>query len=178
MRSPLLLTPLLLLLPTFLFAQQDGKNVTILDGKIELTVPDRLQPMSDELWHLKYPGKPRAPLALKDADNTCYFIVILSEIPMQESEVAAYAWSQYKQMQKDSAEFRFPEKPHGTIMVNGKKLGYTKFIYLPTRNGKFGCYYFAAVDGRLVGLFFDIDQTKKALWEPVVNEIIQSLKIK
>jgi hypothetical protein len=172
-----LLTTALLMLPFISFGQAKTHSVTLLNDKVQLTVPDQLQPISDQQWQQQYPNHPKTPLALSNPDAGIMLMAEPTQQPAGEDEMAAYALFQFQELKKNHPNARYGEHPHGTTIVNNKKIGWLKFV-TPSGNGTtFNYYFFASVGGKILSFVFNCPGSKQKTGEPVAETILRSIKV-
>ena len=76
---------------------------------------------------------------------------------------------------------RFPELKvlnGGVKVINGKKVGYFKFITQAIDQKIFNYYFFTIVDGKILLFSFNCIETLRVNWEKSADEIVNSLKTK
>jgi hypothetical protein len=174
----LLVINLPLILPLRSSAQIKWHMITLLSGKVEFKVPDLLQTESDEKWNLHYPGRPKVPVALADDSDDIHIIVEPSRQPATEDQMAAYGLFQFQELTKYHPQARHSEHPHGTLMVNGKKIAYLKFVANVGGQDLYNYYFFASVDGYICNFVFNCPVSKQKAWDPIAEQIVHSLVIK
>jgi len=91
---------LLFLLPVSVIAQPSTRKISVPDTRLELEVPDQLQPISDELWHRKSPGRPKNAIALHTADEEINLYADKTPQSLKDDEMAGYSLFVYKDIQK------------------------------------------------------------------------------
>lgn len=177
--TPNQLLVLLLLIPLFSFSQGATHKMTLLDGKLELTIPNQLSTMSDEDFHQHFrEGASKPRFLLTDSTFEVTFAAIPTTVSLKDDDMASFALFQYQDVRKQHPNTEFPPHAHGTLMVNGKKIGYLKFIpHSPSRTG-FTSSFYVLVDGKVLVLSLICPQTMQKTWEPIADKIIQTLRIK
>jgi len=171
------LLALALLLPLLSFGQDSTHKITLLDGKVEFMISNRMQPMSDEVFK-KLIGTNRPILMMSDSASAITFFVDQTSMPATDDQMAAFALYQYQDLRKKYPDTEFPPHPHGTVTVNGKKLAFLKFVSHYYGYPGFTTSYFASVDGKILGFSLNCHQPRQSTAEPIMENLIKTLKIK
>ncbi|HEY4111222.1 hypothetical protein [Puia sp.] len=169
---------LLLLVPLTAFLQGPTHKITLLDGKVELQVPDQFHPMSDQEFQQRFRhGTSKPSLVLTDSTSEVTLTGVSTSMPATEDDMAAFALFQYQDLRKKHPDTEFPPHAHGTLIINGKKIGYLKFMPHAQDQVGFTWDFFALVDGKVLLLDLTCPISKQKLWDPIADQIIHSLKI-
>jgi hypothetical protein len=166
---------LLFLIPIIGFSQGKMEKIKLLDGKLELMVPARLSPMTDAMWSLKYGNRKKPDLALSDPDGEVNLVGTLTPQTATEEHL-----SDFKTFQKDALKKTHPEMEFlgdGIREVNGKKIGYFKFLAAAVDQKTFNEYFFLIIEGKIMICSFNCPEKMRKEWEKAADEIIGSLKV-
>ncbi|MEO8405823.1 MAG: hypothetical protein ABI480_14550 [Chitinophagaceae bacterium] len=167
---------LCLLFPVIGYSQITLEKVSILNDKVEIMAPKELTEMSGELWSLKYRNKPRPSLVLSDSTGEINLIADMTDQPATESQMTAFKDFQLKQI--------IAKRPDATIlsngikMINGKRVGYFKFISKAVDQNIFNYFFFVIVQGKILLFTFNCTEKLQAQWEKSADEIVASIKVK
>ena len=66
----------------------------------------------------------------------------------------------------------------GVKTINGKKVGYFKFLARAVDQKVFNYYFFTVVDGKILLFSFNCIEKLQKTWEPTADKIVSSLTIK
>jgi hypothetical protein len=66
----------------------------------------------------------------------------------------------------------------GVKTINGKKIGYFKFLTQAVDQKVFNYYFFTVVNGKILLFSFNSIEKLQKKWEHTADEIVASLKIK
>jgi len=96
--------------------------------------------------------------------------------PATEGDLAAYKDFQIAQLKKSRTDLQF--LGDGVKTVNGKRLGYFKFVSQAIDQKVFNYYFFGIVNGKVLLFNFNCIEKLRAGWEKSAEEIVASLKLK
>src|SRR3979409_1392797 len=81
----------LLCLPIFSFGQSKlDQKVSLLDGKVKISIPQELSEMTSEMWKNKYGNAQRPVLALSDANIEVNLLAQYTNQKWEEKAIAEY----------------------------------------------------------------------------------------
>ena len=109
---------ILFLFPAFCFAQDKPVKTTMLDGRVELSVPAGLKKMTDEIWTFKYHSNKKPALAMTDDNAEVNLIGDYTQQPIDTLQIAAFEDTQIGFVKKSRPDMELIEK--GVKMSNGK----------------------------------------------------------
>lgn len=167
---------LLLLFPSFAFCQTKLDTISLLSSRVTLLAPVELKSMSDEMWSLKYQRRTRPILGLSDIDGEVNLLADMTQMAVSETQIAAFKDAQIQQLKKSRPDMEIIAE--GVKTVNGKHVGYFKFLTQAIDQKVFNYYFFTSVDGKLLLFSFNSIEKLRKKWEPVADEIVGSLKLK
>ena len=167
---------LLLLMPAFGFSQIKLEKLSFLGDKVEILCPSNLKEMSDETWKLKYHDFPRPILALSDDKGEVNFLADMTKNAGTEDQLTSYKDLRKERLKKNYPETKFLSD--GVKTVNGKKVGYLKFISTATDQKVFNYYFFTIEDGKILFFTFNCIDSLRSKWEKKADEMVSSLKTK
>ena len=169
----------LLLIPLFSLSQDSARKITLLDGRLEFIVSSRLRPMSNEVFQSKYSDRfARSDLRMMDSAELVAFFTEKTEMKATEEEMAPFALYIYQAYRKKLPTAEFPSQPHGTLMVNGKKMAYLKVFPHSGDPELYDLFYFISIGGKILTLTLICPKSLQKTWEPIIDGMIQTLKIK
>jgi hypothetical protein len=165
---------ILLLLPVLGFSQAKLDTITFLSGKAKILAPKELQPMSNQMWTLKYQKRTRPVLVLSDEDGEVNLIADMTQQPASESQLASFKDFQIQQIKSRRPDLELVSD--GVKMVNGKKVGYFKFVTQAIDQKVFNYFFFTLVDGKVLIFTFNCIEKLQKKWESTADQIVGSLK--
>jgi hypothetical protein len=167
----------LLLFPVFSFGQtKPNQTISLINDKIELLAPKALTKMSDEIWTLKYHTLPRPLLVLTDENGEVNLLADLTQQPLTESQMAAYQDFRLTNLKKTRTDIKILDQ--GIKTVDGKHIGFIKFLSQASDQKIFNFFSFCIVNGKLMQFTFNCTETLQKNWEKVADEMVNSIKIK
>ena len=166
----------LLLLPILGFSQGKLKNISLFEGKVELMVPKRMSEMSDEMWALKYRSRERPAMVLTDDDGEVNLLASETSQSATESQMTDFVDFQIDQLTKQRPDLFILDR--GVRTVNGKNVGFFKFLSTAVDQKVFNYYFFIILDGKVVLFTFNCIDKLRNDWEYTADQIVASLKVK
>lgn len=163
-----------LLFPILCFGQSNLDTVSILDGKVKLLAPKELSSMTDEMWAVKYQKRTRPTMVLTDEGGEVNLIADLTQQPASESQIAAFKDFQVQQLKNKRSDLNL--LGDGVKVVNGKKVGYFKFLTQAIDQKVFNYYFFIIVDGKVLLFTFNCIEKLQKKWESTADNIVASIK--
>jgi len=168
--------PLLIFLPYIGRAQTGLNKITLLDGKVQFSAPKELSPITDEAWKVKYYDMPKPTLALSDETGEVNLIVDLTKQPATEDQLDSYRDFRVEKLKKTIPDIKILSD--SVKSVNGRKIGYIKFISQASDQNIFNYYFFTVANGKILFFTFNCIETLQKPWESEADKIIESLRIK
>jgi hypothetical protein len=166
----------LLLLPVFSFAQSKLDTVSLLNGKVKILAPKELSPMTEEMWKAKYQNRAKPDMVLTDQDGEINLIASLTQQPATENQVAEFKDLQVQQLKAQRPDFVL--LGDGVKSINGKKIGYIKFLTQAVDQKVFNYYFFGIFNGKVLLFSFNCIEKLQKKWESTADNIMASLSIK
>lgn len=166
-----------LMVPIAVKAQIKLEKKSFVDNKVELLVPADFKPMTAEMMNLKYPNRNPQPNAiLTDEDGTVN--VVISYVPqaIRADQIAEFKNYQISTLKKARPDAKWLEE--GVKTINGKKVGYFKFIVNAVDQTVFNYYFFTDLNGKILLMTFNCTENKLPDWKDTVENIVSSLKVK
>ncbi len=154
----------------------DLEKRSLIDGKIEILVPKEFTEMDMKEVLIKYPGKNRPKLILTDESGTVNLGFSHADSPADSTMI-----KDYKDVMINSYKQRAPGTVfvgEGVTSIHGKKVGYFKMITQAIDQQIFNHIFLTDCEGKLLVGTFNCLQKDKAVWEPVAEQIVQSLRVK
>jgi hypothetical protein len=164
------------LIPFISFAQIKMEKMNLLNGKVEFNSPTELTKMTDEMWTLKYQNRPKPTLVLSDKNGEVNLIADMTNQPASESQLDSFKDFQIQQLKRNRPDLKVLNG--GVKVINGKKVGYFKFITQAIDQEVFNYYFFTIVDGKILLFTFNCIEKLQINWEKSADEIVSSLKTK
>lgn len=166
----------LLLFPFFSFGQAQLDTVSILNGKVKIQTPKELYSMTEEMWKVKYQSRPRPILVLSDEAGEVNLIADLTQQQATENQIGAFKDFQIQQLKGKRPDLNLLSQ--GVKSINGKQVGFLKFITQAVDQKVFNYYFFSVVDGKILFFTFNCIEKLQKKWESVADGIVASLAIK
>jgi hypothetical protein len=132
--------------------------------------------MNDEMWNAKYPKQPRPTMVLSDEDGEVNLIADMTQQPATENQIAAFKDYQLQQLKTKRQDLNF--LGDGVKTINGKKVGYFKFLSQALDQKVFNHYFFTIVDGKILLFTFNCIEKLKSKWEGTADKIMASLLVR
>ncbi len=155
---------LLLLGPLAAFCQPRLVKMQLFDNHVGLMAPEGLSDIRPELWRSKYPDRPKPQLALSDSTGLTDLIGQYNDQDIQEEQLDATITLQVKAIKKSSPGISIVKKE--VRPVNGKKVAVIKFLSDGLDERMFNCYFFTAMNGKLLFFLADVSFfTSASGWE-------------
>ena len=171
------LTLLSLIIPFFVAAQVKLETKSFLDGKIQLTVPAEFKAMSDEMLARKYPNNnPKPNLVLTNEDASVNLVISLLPQSLTQEQIELFKDFQIKMLKQRRPDTKWLED--GVKQIDGKKVGYFKFISEATDQTVFNYYFFTDLNGKILLLSFNCTEKLLPGWKDTAEVIVSSLKVK
>jgi len=167
---------LLFLLPLFGKAQIKLQKRSLLNGRIELLVPDYFKPMTAEATAVKYPNPGKRPdLVLTDANAEVNILITATPQRIQPGQMG-----QYKDFMISSLKQTHPDATwlnNGVKTINGKNVGYFKLITPAVDQKVFVYYFFTNMDGKVLLFTFNCTEALLPKWKQTADTIMASLVV-
>lgn len=167
----------LLLFPVLSFGQPKlDRKISLLDNKVDILAPDELSKMTDEMWTLKYHTMPRPELVLTDENGEINLLADFTQQPATDNQLTAYKNFRISNLKKTRTDIKVLSD--GVKIVNGKKIGYIKFLSQASDQSIFNYYFFTVVNGKILFFTFNCIEKLQKIWEKTADQMLDSLKIK
>ncbi len=132
--------------------------------------------MTEEMWTAKYQKRARPILALSDEDGEVNLIADMTQQPATENQIVSFKDYQIQQLKAKRPDLNLLSD--GVKTVNGKKVGYFKFVTQAVDQKVFNYYFFTIVDGKILLFTFNCIEKLQKKWESTADDIVSSLQIK
>jgi hypothetical protein len=165
---------ILLLFPVFSLGQSKLDTVSILSNKVKILAPGELKPMSAQMWASKYQTRTKPVLVLSDEDGEVNLIADMTQQPAAESQLAVFKDFQIQQLKSRRPDLEILSD--GVKTINGKKVGYFKFVTQAVDQKVFNYYFFTLVNGKILLFTFNCIEKLQKEWESTADQIVASLK--
>lgn len=166
----------LLLFPIFSLGQSKLDTVSIVGGKVKILAPKELSSMTEEMWTAKYQKRTRPVMVLSDEYGEVNLIADMTQQPATENQITSFKDYQIEQLKSKRPDFNLLSD--GEKIINGKKVGYFKFVIQALDQKVFNYYFFAIVDRKILLFTFNCIQKLQKKWESTADNIVASLLIK
>ena len=130
--------------------------------------------MTDQMWTLKYQQRTRPVLVLSDEDGEVNLIADITQQPASESQLASFKDFQIQQLKSKRPDLEL--LADGVKTINGKKVGYFKFVTQAIDQKVFNYYFFTLVNGKILLFTFNCIEKLQKKWESTADQIVASLK--
>lgn len=162
--------------PILCFSQKKLEKISFLNDKVEILAPKEFSKMTDDIWAFKYQKRARPVLVLTDYYAEINLIADRTLQPADETQLSSFKDFQIAQLKKSRPDFKILDD--GVKTINGKKIGYFKFLSQAIDQKVFNYYFFTVVNGKVLLFTFNCIQKVQAEWEKTADEIVSSLKVK
>lgn len=163
-------------LPVLLFSQVKLERISLLNNKATILAPKELSKMTNEMWTLKYQKRVRPILVLTDANGEVNLIADITQQSVTEDQLGSFKDFQLAQLKKGKSDLKILQD--GVRTINGKKVGYYKFLSKAIDQKVFNYYFFTIVDGKILFFTFNCIEKLQTTWEKTADQIVASLKTK
>ena len=163
-----------LLFPISSFSQSKLDTINLLSDKVKLLAPKELKSMSDEMWTAKYQRRTRPILVLSDEDGEVNLLADMTQLPASENQIEAFKNAQLQHLKKSRSDLSVLDE--GIKTINGKKVGYFKFVIQAVDQKVFNYYFFTVVNGKILLFSFNAIEKLQKKWENTADEIVASLR--
>ena len=166
----------LLFFPIFSFGQSKLDTVSILNGRVKILAPKELSSMTEQMWNAKYQKRTRPVMVLSDEDGEVNLIADMTPQPATEHQIASFKDYQIQQLKSKRPDFNLLSD--GVNTVNGKKVGFFKFVTQAVDQKVFNYYFFTIVNGKILLFTFNCIEKLQKKWESIADNIVASLLLK
>lgn len=168
---------LLLILPLAGFGQSDLEKQSFLYDKIELLVPKGFIVMSPQMEEQKYPNRSQQPnVVLTDETGEINILIARLDQHIGPDQVTAFKDFQMNTLKQLHPDAKWIDD--GVKTVNGKNVGYFKFIANTADQPVFNYYFFTDMDGRVLLITFNCTGKLLPQWQNAAEAIAASLKVR
>jgi hypothetical protein len=150
---------------------------SLLNNRIEMLIPKHFKQMSAEMLDLKYPKSSSRPTFVL-TNETGGVNVGLNHMSNPANPTLIES---YKNMVKAQFEKAFPTaiwKGDGVRTINGKQVGYVKFIADAIDQKVYNYIFLTDLDDKLLCGTFNCVERLLPEWEKASEEIVNSLRVK
>lgn len=167
---------LFLILASGFFQVAPLHQVELLNGRIQLMVPDTLRPISDQMFALKYRTSMRPPMVLSDKDAEVNLICMPTESIATENQLESFRDHMLEEMLKRRSDLRILSK--GVRTIDGHKISYFKFISKAIDQNVFNYYFLVILNSKVVFFSFNCTEKLQPVWEKTADQVLESIRIK
>ena len=170
-----------LILPLFSFGQTTLETISLLDGKVKISVPKDLKPMSDETWATKYRNRAKPMLAISNSAGEVSLIGYQTPQPATDAMLPQFKDFQIQNAKKTRPDLELLDQ--GVKLINGKNVGFFKFSTLTVDQKVFQYHFFTILDGKIILFTFGWNENPhnektQYKWSAIADQILASLQTK
>jgi hypothetical protein len=145
-------------------------------NKIELKVPKTFDEMSEEMAKAKYPSSTEKAVVYTNPQGSINVAIKITKNRAKQEEMdnCKSAMVQAFRQSYPTAEW----KETGVKVINGRKVGYLKLITPAVDTKVYNQLFFTDFEGELLIGTFNCTEKEMKKWQPVAEEIMNSLKLK
>ncbi|MEO6632925.1 MAG: hypothetical protein ABIN13_14415, partial [Mucilaginibacter sp.] len=118
----------------------------------------------------------RPSLVLTDENAEVNIVISLIPQPITPGQIGAFKDFQMSSLKKMRPDAKWLED--GVKTINGKSVGYFKFISNAVDQTVFNYYFFTDMDGKVLLLSFNCTEKQLPKWKETAETIVSSLKVK
>lgn len=153
----------------------DLEQISILSGKVDILMPKSFVIMPEDMAKLKYPLETRPSLIYTNEDGTVNMAFTHSSSKIKENQISAFQDSLMNSMKEGQPDAKWLDS--GIEEINGKSVGYFQLITPAIDTEVYNSFWFTELDGRILMCNFNSTVELMNEWEPVGQEIRNSLRI-
>ena len=156
--------------------KSDWKTATVCNGNVEISFPKELKPMTDEMYNFKYRMANKPELCLSDESMEISLIGSLRQENSTDKDLEQILKASVNNLKikRPDAEIIF----NGVKIINDKKIAIIKFTSQAIDQKVFNYMFFTSVNGKTFMASFNCIETLHKKWEPIADEIINTIKVK
>jgi hypothetical protein len=153
-----------------------SKLLKLLNGKVQLDVPEQLQPMDKNIFLLKYPNENQnSTIAYSDEEATVSLLVNLRHDKATQADLPKYQQILNENFGNNhSIDFRKSELKH----INGKDFIVIEMITPAVDTRVYNLMFVTSLEGKLLMGTFNCTIEKAKEWQPIAEQILNSIKMK
>ncbi|MBK6398264.1 MAG: hypothetical protein IPF75_08365 [Bacteroidetes bacterium] len=157
------------------YAQVELKQTSLLDGKIELLIPERLGYVQEEEFKKIYPSIAKKPsvVLINDAKNIELIIDYRPQYSMDNNAIDGPLDSQLEIFRKSFPQLKLLNRE--IKQVNKKNVGILEFI-IPGKE-YYEYFFMSDIDSKPFIFSLRFPKTQSESWVKAADKILQSLKI-
>jgi hypothetical protein len=173
-----LILPILFLLSVSdnAFAQPEMEERSLIDGRVTITMPAELQPMSEEAMLAKYSAARKPTVAFSDENAAVSVALLHMDAPLTPEQIP-----QAYEMLKQSMEATYPSaRWNRSEIVERDGADHIVFdLWVPAQRGETrNLMAFTVLDGRLLSINFNAASYLAEEWASMGERIIESVRIR
>ncbi|MCQ6557404.1 hypothetical protein [Paenibacillus mendelii] len=146
----------------------------VLDDKVGILIPKGFTVMSEEMAAVKYPSENRPTLIYTNEEGSINVSFNHTETPISDNEIPDFT----SQM-KPTFESMYPDAAWSkdeVVDINGNKVGVFELTTPAVDTKIYNLIFFTELDGKLLMVSFNCTESYVTEWQPLANEILNSLK--
>jgi hypothetical protein len=167
-------TAYLLSLPAF--AQPGLEKITLPDNKLEMLVPKGFSRVTDALLSVEYPEAGYKPSwAIAGEESNVSLAYSNTNESVDDNAIPGFTDKLIKEQKVNRKDFKLVDD--GILLVDGKNIGYIKFMSRVKDEKIFHFMFYISVAERLVLFSFDCPKRLRKKWESKAEEMAGSLRL-
>jgi hypothetical protein len=148
----------------------------LLDGKIELKIPEDFGVMEEAMMKIKYPMESRPTLVYTNESGGINVALNHTQNKANQDMITAYKDNLVQTFKNVYPSAKW--KDSGVKEINGRKVGYMELVTPAIDTEIYNLLFFTDLDGRLLLCTFNCTKKDMKEWIPVGEEIMNSLVVK
>ncbi|OEF99135.1 hypothetical protein BHF71_10045 [Vulcanibacillus modesticaldus] len=147
----------------------------VLSNKVSILIPDSFKKMSEELMKIKYPKENRPTLVYTNEDATVNIAFKVTENEIRPEQIQGF-----KEIIKNNLQEVYSTDglvKDGVYEINGKTIGMIEYKTPADDTEIYNYIFFTDLDNKLLLSTINFTTEKKEVWQPIAEEIMNSLEI-
>jgi hypothetical protein len=162
-------------------SEQSSKKIelekrSILSDRIEILLPKNFTVMSEEMAKIKYPSERRPTLIYTNDETTVNIAFSHLTTKIKDSEITEFKATTKSNLDKAYSNANFLKDT--IITNNNKNIGVLELITPALDTKVYNLMFFMELDGKLLLGSINCTEALMKEWQPIAQEILQSIKIK
>jgi hypothetical protein len=149
---------------------------SILSDRIEILLPKNFTVMSEEMAKIKYPSERRPTLIYTNDETSVNIAFNLLTTKIKDSEITEFKAATKSNLDKAYSNANFLKDT--IITNNNKNIGVLELITPALDTKVYNLMFFMELDGKLLLGSINCTEALMKEWQPIAQEILQSIKIK
>ncbi|MBK6966525.1 MAG: hypothetical protein IPH20_22165 [Bacteroidales bacterium] len=154
----------------------DLESKLLLNGKIELKIPEDFELMKEDMLKVKYPMESRPTLVFTNESGGINVALNHTQNKADQDMITAYKDNLVQTFKSVYPSAKW--KDSGVKEINGRKVGYMELVTPAMDTEIYNLLFFTDLEGRLLICTFNCTKKDIKDWTPVGKEIMNSLIVK